>query len=58
MMKKSLLAGALLLCPAAFAATTHWEYNGEAGPAKWASLTPNMASVPAATSRRSTSRVW
>ena len=26
MMKKSLLAGALLLCPAAFAATTHWEY--------------------------------
>lgn len=40
MMKKSLLAGALLLCPAAFAATTHWEYSGEAGPAKWASLTP------------------
>ena len=58
MMKKSLLAGALLLCPAAFATTTHWEYSGEAGPARWASLTPNMASVPVATSRRSTSRVW
>ena len=39
-MKKSLLAVALLLCPAAFAATVHWEYSGEAGPAKWASLTP------------------
>ncbi|WP_461607294.1 carbonic anhydrase [Aeromonas rivipollensis] len=41
-MRKSLLAGALLLCPAAFAATAHWEYSGEAGPAKWASLTPEF----------------
>ncbi|MFQ2102911.1 carbonic anhydrase [Aeromonas rivipollensis] len=41
-MKKSLLAGALLLCPAAFAATVHWEYSGEAGPAKWARLTPEF----------------
>ena len=40
MMRKSLLACALLLCPTAFAATAHWEYSGEAGPAKWASLTP------------------
>lgn len=39
-MKESLLAATLLLCPAAFAATPHWEYSGEAGPAKWASLTP------------------
>ena len=39
-MRKSLLACALLLCPTAFAATAHWEYSGEAGPAKWASLTP------------------
>lgn len=39
-MKESLLAATLLLCPAAFAATVHWEYSGEAGPAKWASLTP------------------
>ncbi|MBQ4680703.1 carbonic anhydrase [Aeromonas dhakensis] len=39
-MRKSLLAATLLLCPAAFAATPHWEYSGEAGPAKWASLTP------------------
>lgn len=38
-MRKSLFA-ALLLCPTAFAATPHWEYGGEAGPAKWASLTP------------------
>ena len=38
-MRKSLFA-ALLLCPTAFAATQHWEYGGEAGPAKWASLTP------------------
>lgn len=41
-MKKSLLAGALLLCPTAFAATAHWEYSGETGPAKWASLTPEF----------------
>ncbi|WP_324039692.1 carbonic anhydrase [Aeromonas dhakensis] len=41
-MKKSLLAATLLLCPAAFAATPHWEYSGEAGPAKWASLTPEF----------------
>ncbi len=41
-MKKSLLAGALLLCPTAFAATAHWEYSGEAGPAKWVSLTPEF----------------
>ncbi|EFK9644945.1 carbonic anhydrase, partial [Campylobacter coli] len=39
-MRKSLLVAALLLSPTAFAATTHWEYSGEAGPAKWASLTP------------------
>jgi len=39
-MKKSLLVGALLLCPAVFAATPHWEYSGEAGPAQWAKLTP------------------
>ncbi|MDH0346015.1 carbonic anhydrase [Aeromonas dhakensis] len=39
-MKESLLAATLLLCPAAFAAAPHWEYSGEAGPAKWASLTP------------------
>ncbi|MBW3730094.1 carbonic anhydrase [Aeromonas dhakensis] len=39
-MKESLLAATLLLCPAAFAAIVHWEYSGEAGPAKWASLTP------------------
>lgn len=38
-MRKSLFA-ALLLCPTAFAATPHWEYGGEAGPAKWANLTP------------------
>ncbi|MGS3184655.1 carbonic anhydrase [Aeromonas taiwanensis] len=38
-MRKSLFA-ALLLCPTAFAATPHWEYGGEGGPAKWASLTP------------------
>ncbi|HDX8346158.1 TPA: carbonic anhydrase [Aeromonas dhakensis] len=41
-MKESLLAATLLLCPAAFAATPHWEYSGEAGPAKWASLTPEF----------------
>ncbi|HDX8354504.1 TPA: carbonic anhydrase [Aeromonas dhakensis] len=41
-MKESLLAATLLLCPAAFAATVHWEYSGEAGPAKWASLTPEF----------------
>lgn len=41
-MKKSLLAGALLLCPTAFAATAHWEYSGEAGPAQWARLTPEF----------------
>ena len=41
-MKESLLAAALLLCPTAFAATPHWEYSGEAGPAKWASLTPEF----------------
>ena len=39
-MRKSLLVAALLLSPTAFAATTHWEYSGEAGPAKCASLTP------------------
>ena len=39
-MRKSLLVAALLLSPTAFAATTHWEYSGEACPAKWASLTP------------------
>ncbi len=39
-MRKSLLVAALLLSPTAFAATTHWEYSGEAGTAKWASLTP------------------
>ena len=37
--------------------TTHWEY-GEAGPAKWASLTPNMASVLAATASRRSTSVW
>jgi carbonic anhydrase len=42
MMRKSLLAGALLLCPTAFAATVHWEYSGEAGPAQWAKLTPEF----------------
>lgn len=41
-MKKSLLAGTLLLCPTAFAATPHWEYSGEAGPAQWARLTPEF----------------
>lgn len=41
-MKESLLAATLLLCPAAFAATVHWEYSGEAGPAKWARLTPEF----------------
>ncbi|HDZ8965923.1 TPA: carbonic anhydrase [Aeromonas dhakensis] len=41
-MKESLLAATLLLCPAAFAAAPHWEYSGEAGPAKWASLTPEF----------------
>ncbi|MGL6556301.1 carbonic anhydrase [Aeromonas dhakensis] len=41
-MKESLLAATLLLCPTAFAATPHWEYSGEAGPAKWASLTPEF----------------
>ncbi|WP_338888214.1 carbonic anhydrase [Aeromonas rivipollensis] len=41
-MRKSLLAGALLLCPTAFAATVHWEYSGEAGPAQWARLTPEF----------------
>lgn len=41
-MRKSLLAGALLLCPTAFAATAHWEYSGEAGPAQWARLTPEF----------------
>jgi carbonic anhydrase len=42
MMRKSLLACALLLCPTAFAATPHWEYSGEAGPAQWARLTPEF----------------
>lgn len=41
-MRKSLLAAALLLCPTAFAATPHWEYSGEAGPAQWARLTPEF----------------
>ncbi|WP_033136147.1 carbonic anhydrase [Aeromonas finlandensis] len=41
-MRKSLLACSLLLCPAAFAATPHWEYSGEAGPAHWAKLTPEF----------------
>ena len=41
-MRKSLLAGALLLCPAVFAAAPHWEYSGEAGPAQWARLTPEF----------------
>ena len=41
-MRKSLLACALLLCPAAFAAAPHWEYGGEAGPAQWAKLTPEF----------------
>ncbi|HEA3090724.1 TPA: carbonic anhydrase family protein [Aeromonas salmonicida] len=41
-MRKSLLACSLLLCPAVFAATPHWEYNGEAGPAQWAKLTPEF----------------
>ena len=41
-MRKSLLACSLLLCPTAFAAAPHWEYSGEAGPAKWASLTPEF----------------
>ena len=41
-MRKSLLAAALLLCPTAFAATPHWDYSGEAGPAQWARLTPEF----------------
>ncbi|MDX7758403.1 carbonic anhydrase [Aeromonas hydrophila] len=41
-MRKSLLAATLLLCPTAFAATPHWEYSGEAGPAQWARLTPEF----------------
>ncbi|MFM1699529.1 carbonic anhydrase family protein [Aeromonas salmonicida] len=41
-MRKSLLACSLLLCPAVFAATPHWEYNGVAGPAQWAKLTPEF----------------
>jgi len=41
-MRKSLLACILLLCPAVFAATVHWEYSGEAGPAQWARLTPEF----------------
>jgi carbonic anhydrase len=42
MMRKSLLACSLLLCPVVFAATPHWEYSGEAGPAHWAKLTPEF----------------
>ncbi|HHQ4662867.1 TPA: carbonic anhydrase [Aeromonas veronii] len=41
-MRKSLLACSLLLCPVVFAATPHWEYSGEAGPAHWAKLTPEF----------------
>ncbi|MGE6107481.1 carbonic anhydrase [Aeromonas sobria] len=41
-MKTSLLACTLLLCPVAFAASPHWEYGGEAGPAQWARLTPEF----------------
>ncbi|HHQ4521819.1 carbonic anhydrase family protein [Aeromonas veronii] len=41
-MRKSLLVSSLLLCPVAFAATPHWEYSGEAGPAHWAKLTPEF----------------
>ena len=41
-MRKSLLACSLLLCPAVFAATPHWEYSGEVGPAHWAKLTPEF----------------
>ena len=41
-MRKSLLACSLLLCPAVFAATPHWEHSGEAGPAHWAKLTPEF----------------
>jgi carbonic anhydrase len=42
MMRKSLLACSLLLCPVVFAAAPHWEYSGEAGPAHWAKLTPEF----------------
>lgn len=41
-MRKSLLACSLLLCPVVFAATPHWEYSGEVGPAHWAKLTPEF----------------
>ena len=40
MMKSPCWLAPCCSAPAAFAATTHWEYSGEAGPAKWASLTP------------------
>ena len=39
--RRSLLACFSVVVPTAFAtAAPHWEYSGEAGPAKWASLTP------------------
>lgn len=41
-MKKSLLVCTLLLSPAVFAATFHWEYSGETGPGNWAKLTPEF----------------